>query len=193
MNMFYTNYMVQQNKLPYDNSSIKYIKSHEKFTEIEDQRLREVVARFEEYDWNVIASEMPGRNPRQCKERWTYYLSPTLNTSPWTNEEDNLLLMKQMELGSKWVKISKFFDNRTDAMVKNRFNVLMRKKKKGLLNLPMGVIFQDQSSVTETIRNPQYRSTKEDELFFFEKHSLNQWMKNELNTIPESNLNCFLF
>ncbi|KAH0787709.1 Myb-like DNA-binding domain containing protein [Histomonas meleagridis] len=121
---------------PQPSTNIRNFKPHAKFNEEEDERLKEVVSRLGDYDWNLIAQEMPGRNARQCKERWSYYLSPSLNTSPWTEEEDKLLLLKQRELGSKWVKISKFFLNRTDAMVKNRFQVLMRKMKKGCLTFP---------------------------------------------------------
>ena len=134
--MFFANTIEQQTEIPQGNIPIRNFKPHSKFSEEEDERLKEVVSRVGEYDWNLVSKEMPGRNARQCKERWSYYLSPSLNTSPWTQEEDNLLLSKQRELGSKWVKISKFFHNRTDAMVKNRFQVLMRKMKKGILHLP---------------------------------------------------------
>ena len=134
--MFFANTFGQQIEVPQPNFTSRNFKPHSKFSEEEDEHLKEVVSRLGEYDWNLISKEMPGRNARQCKERWSYYLSPSLNTSPWTQEEDNLLLSKQRELGSKWVKISKFFHHRTDAMVKNRFQVLMRKMKKGLLNHP---------------------------------------------------------
>ena len=71
---------------------------------------------------------MPGMNECQCRDRWTNYLSPTLNTFEWTSEEDSLLIEKVNQLGKKWVKISRFFNNRTDQMCKNRFNILERKK-----------------------------------------------------------------
>ena len=105
-------------------------KPHAKFSYEDDEVLRKLVAEFGENKWVVIAEHMPGRNPRQCKERWMNYLCPTLNRSPWSPEEDRLLIAKQKELGSKWVKISQFFENRTDAMVKNRFQVLKRKELK---------------------------------------------------------------
>jgi hypothetical protein len=73
---------------------------------------------------------MPGRNARQCKERWTNYLVPALNTAAWTCEEDFQLIQKYGELGPKWVQIATFFANRTDSMVKNRFNKLQRRKQK---------------------------------------------------------------
>ncbi|KAH0806773.1 Myb-like DNA-binding domain containing protein [Histomonas meleagridis] len=136
--MYFINSYEQQNEFTQFNNGInnRSFKPHSKFSEEEDERLKEIVTRLGDNDWAVISQEMPGRNARQCKERWSYYLSPSLNISPWSEEEDKLLLSKQRELGSKWVKISKFFDHRTDAMVKNRYQVLMRKMKKGLLLFP---------------------------------------------------------
>jgi hypothetical protein len=78
----------------------------------------------------MIAEFVEGKNERQCRERWFNYLSPFLNTEPWTSDPDALLLQKQTEFGNKWVKIARFFPNRTDAMVKNRFGLLQRKAKK---------------------------------------------------------------
>ncbi|EAY15029.1 Myb-like DNA-binding domain containing protein [Trichomonas vaginalis G3] len=69
---------------------------------------------------------MGNRNPRQCRDRYTKYLSPDLNKNPWTPEEDALLISKYHEIGAKWVKMSKFFNNRTDYSLKNRWNVLVR-------------------------------------------------------------------
>jgi hypothetical protein len=103
---------------------------HAKFTLVEDELLRSLVERCGTADWSVISEKMCGRNPRQCKERWMNYLSPEINGAGWTREEDFLLIQKQHELGSKWVKIAKFFPNRTDSMVKNRFNRLKRRDQK---------------------------------------------------------------
>ena len=132
--MFFTN-TFNQCEVSFRNNNMRNFKPHAKFSEEEDELLREVVSRHGENEWNLIANYIPGRNARQCKERWNYYLSPSLNTSAWTQEEDHLLLSKQQELGSRWVQISKFFNNRTDAMVKNRFHVLMRQMKRGQLHL----------------------------------------------------------
>jgi hypothetical protein len=73
---------------------------------------------------------MGGKNQRQCRERWINYLCPSLNTSAWTPDEDALLLQKYIEMGTRWVKIAKFFPHRTDAMVKNRFNKIQRREQK---------------------------------------------------------------
>lgn len=106
------------------------LKPHSKFSEEEDSRLRELVSEHGENSWIQIASLMPGRNSRQCRERWLNYLTPKLNTNTWTAEEDSLLLEKQKELGTSWVRISKFFEGRTDQMCKNRFFLLQRKLEK---------------------------------------------------------------
>ena len=107
----------------------QYRKPHpkSKFTPGEDSILRELVQEHGD-DWNLIASEMPGRNARQCRERYIYYLSPTVNSSPWTPEEDAKLETLYREYGPKWVKISQFFDHRTEINVKSRWRVLHRQR-----------------------------------------------------------------
>jgi hypothetical protein len=101
---------------------------HAKFTAEEDAQLRSQIEARGHNSWYEISLRMPGRTPRQCKERWAYHLSPTLNNRPWTREEDIILIERQRELGNHWAVIAKCFANRTDGMVKNRFNCLMRKQ-----------------------------------------------------------------
>ena len=97
-----------------------------KFTPEEDNRLKKFVNNFGESAWDDIAALMPGRNPRQCHDRWTYYLSPTINNSPWTEEEDKRIIKLQPEFKGKWVQMSKRFKGRTDIQLKNRWNVLKK-------------------------------------------------------------------
>lgn len=101
-----------------------------KFSQKDDEKLKEIVQRVGEDDWDEVARQMGPRNARQCKDRWDNYLSPKINKEPWTEEEDELLIKKQLEIGSKWVQIAKFFKGRTDASVKNRWQMLDRKEKK---------------------------------------------------------------
>ena len=102
-------------------------KCRKSFSPKEDERLKMLVAKYGTDNWAAIEKEMPGRNVRQCRERYKHYLSPEVSQQPWTQEEDELLLAKVSEIGSKWVAISKFFHNRTDINVKNRWVVLMRR------------------------------------------------------------------
>jgi hypothetical protein len=50
-----------------------------------------------------------------------------VDQSPWTTEEDNLLIQKRNELVNHWVKISLCFPKRTDISVKNRWTFLQKK------------------------------------------------------------------
>ena len=53
-----------------------------KFNEKDDEKLKEIVQRVGEDDWNEVAKQMGSRNARQCKERWENYLSPNINREP---------------------------------------------------------------------------------------------------------------
>ncbi len=103
-----------------------------KFLPEEDERLRRLVYIYGP-KWPLIASEMPGRNWSQCRNRWRYYLNPALNLNkgPWTPEEDDLLEEKHEEFGDQWAKISRFFQGRTAPNVQNRYHVLKHRKEKG--------------------------------------------------------------
>lgn len=103
---------------------------HYRWTEYEDDILRKLVEEFGENDWRHLAKKMDGRNSRQCRERWQYYLDPNLKIGDWTQEEDELIISKVKELGKKWMTIKNFFTNRTDAMIKNRYRSLMKDKNK---------------------------------------------------------------
>ena len=102
---------------------------HFKWSTQEDNKLRQLVFVFGDNNWKNLAKNMEGRNSRQCRERWQYYLNPHLKIGNWTKEEDELILQKREELGPKWMTIKKFFMFRTDAMIKNRYNALIKFKQ----------------------------------------------------------------
>lgn len=106
----------------------KGTRSKAKFTIHDDNMLRSLVQQFGTRNWPLIAKNMNNRTERQCKERWENYLSPTINRTPWTPEQDAFLIQLHQSLGSKWVMLSKFFPGRTDAQVKNRFHNLSRQQ-----------------------------------------------------------------
>jgi hypothetical protein len=100
-----------------------------KFSPQEDAHLFMLVARYGSAAWAQIACEMPGRNSRQCRERWKHYLSVGFAEAPWTKAEDDLLIQKQQELGPRWTKISHLFQNRSDIQVKSRWLKLTERSR----------------------------------------------------------------
>ena len=99
------------------------------FTPKEDEILQNCVEKVGTGDWDTIAKQIPGRTARQCRERWTTYLSPAVNRTPWTPEEDGLLFDLLKAHGKKWGVIVGFFKNRTQNNVKNRWNTVVRKAR----------------------------------------------------------------
>ena len=100
------------------------------FTQEEDNKIKHLVQINGEKAWKVIASEFPDRSPRQCRERWKNYLSPTVRNLPWTPEEDAKLAELFSQFGPQWAKIASLFNARTDVNVKNRWSYLKRKEKR---------------------------------------------------------------
>jgi hypothetical protein len=98
-----------------------------KFTPEEDRRLCELVEQYGTAEWVFIATHMPRRNSRQCRERWLNYLSPAVNNGSWTWEEEQLLLQKVRECGNAWKLIATFFSSRTDVNIKSHWKVMQRR------------------------------------------------------------------
>ena len=107
-----------------------------KFTTEEDKMLIKIVNEVGNNKWNTVSLMMPGRNARQCRERWSNYLDPKLENSPWTPEEEELLAQKRKEFGTKWVYISLYFPKRSINSVKNHFFAQKRKTISDHSSLP---------------------------------------------------------
>lgn len=91
---------------------------HCKFTAKEDDDLRQLVNKFGPNNWTIISNALGNRTPRQCRDRWNNYLSPSANLTEWTHEEDLILMSLYRELGSKWSIISSYFNGRTTASIR---------------------------------------------------------------------------
>ena len=72
------------------------------WTDEEDQRLSQLVAEHGPRRWPVLAVQMPGREGKQCRERWFNFLRPSVDKSAWTEEEDELIMqLVQVEHASR--------------------------------------------------------------------------------------------
>jgi len=96
----------------------------------EDALLLQVMVEEMEGDWQAISRRIPGRNAKQCKERWTLNLNPSINHGPWSAEEDATLVQLHSEIGGKWSILAKRLTGRTEHAIKTRFLSLQRQAAK---------------------------------------------------------------
>ncbi|KAL7716603.1 Transcription factor MYB75 [Entamoeba marina] len=97
----------------------------------EDEILITAVERYGKSDWDTISCQVPNRTKKQCKERYFNHLDEDVHKSAWTQEEDELILLKRDELGNRWTEISKYIPGRAPNSIKNRyFSHLTRVLKK---------------------------------------------------------------
>jgi myb proto-oncogene protein len=93
-----------------------------KWTEEEDDVLREAVTDFGGKSWKKIASRLSGRTDVQCLHRWQKVLKPGLIKGPWTPEEDNKVIrLVKLHGNKKWSFISRQLKGRLGKQCRERW------------------------------------------------------------------------
>lgn len=98
------------------------------WTRQEDETIIQFVAHHGTKSWARLASLLPGRIGKQCRERWVNHLDPTISHGPWTAAEDQLLIDLHNKFGNHWTKIGEMIPNRSDNAIKNRWNSTLAKR-----------------------------------------------------------------
>jgi hypothetical protein len=97
-----------------------------KFRKDEDILLTDAIRALGEANWVGVAARVPGRTPRQCRDRWQNYLNRMTTVSAWTEDENQQLIAAVAAYGQKWTTLTRFFPGRPGNSIKNHYNFLMK-------------------------------------------------------------------
>ena len=82
------------------------------WTAEDDARLVKLVREHGAKKWSLIASFMPGRIGKQCRERWHNHLDPAISKHAWSEDEDRLILEYHVTKGNRWSEMSRLLPGR---------------------------------------------------------------------------------
>jgi hypothetical protein len=103
-----------------------------KWTEEEDNVLKNAVHTRGDNNWDITATLVLGRTKRQCRDRWNNSLKVSINGATgcfglWTDEEDSKLRESvQMHDGKDWAAITALVPGRTIIQCGNRWHVSLK-------------------------------------------------------------------
>ncbi|KAJ1289461.1 hypothetical protein BS78_02G166000 [Paspalum vaginatum] len=90
----------------------------------EDAQLERLVATehgFRDCDWGRVASHLPGRSPRQCRDRWCHYLARHIYHRPFTVSDDDELAHLYVRHVGRWRDMSRDVYGRTSSVLRHRW------------------------------------------------------------------------
>lgn len=109
---------------------------NKKWTQEEDDRLRDIINVAGAKNWKRVASELGNnRTDVQCLHRWRKVIAPGLIKGPWTKEEDDMILKlvgeEQDPRNIRWSNIASHLQGRIGKQCRERYlNYLQKNLRK---------------------------------------------------------------
>ncbi|OHT14328.1 r2r3-MYB transcription factor [Tritrichomonas foetus] len=98
------------------------------FSKQEDKLLKRLVDTVGAGNWSEIAKRIPGRTPKQCRDRYVNYLKSNLQFQTWTTEDDELLIKLFHQHGARWATIAQIMKTRSENEIKNHWYRYLTKR-----------------------------------------------------------------
>jgi SRSO17 transposase len=105
--------------------------SRNHFTDEEDELIKQYAKNYDIDKIKDPVDFLPNRKARHIKQRYYQYLNDKKIDFKFTQNEIDLLMTLVKSIGRKWIEIEKYFPNKNQILVKNKYNSLI---KKGFIN-----------------------------------------------------------
>lgn len=113
----------------------------------EDRKLMELISIFGPSNWVRISNTLNTRTPKQCRERYHQNLKPSLNRTPITNEEGEMIEKLVAKYGKKWAEIARHLNGRSDNAIKNWWNGGANRRRRASTQVGIKLDDEDQQSI----------------------------------------------
>jgi hypothetical protein len=144
------------------NSKLMRKAERRKWTHKEDAKLSMLIKQYGTSNWKAVASMLPDRSSKQCRERWINHLDPNIVKGKLTPDEWNIVVQYQGEFGNRWSEIAKHLPGRTPNQIKNVWHAFSRRKGTSRGMLPYPPVSEDSNSDEEFILNEPNTSSDSD-------------------------------
>jgi hypothetical protein len=144
------------------NSKLMRKAERRKWTHKEDAKLSVLIKQYGTSNWKAVASMLPDRSSKQCRERWINHLDPNIVKGKLTPDEWNIVVQYQGEFGNRWSEIAKHLPGRTPNQIKNVWHAFSRRKGTSRGMLPYPPVSEDSNSDEEFILNEPNTSSDSD-------------------------------
>lgn len=106
-----------------------------KWTAEEDDLVRRAVQLYGMGNWTKVRRLVPGRTDMQCRERWCNILHPSVNRTPLSEEETDMLMSLVKEHGPKWSFLARLMPGRTDNHLRRHYtNIINKEAREAKIN-----------------------------------------------------------